>query len=161
MKISLAGFLCLFFCFGVFAQTSETVENSAVKVESIALMRDDGAGEPGDETEIFKTSDRPIHFQIQLDSFAPVSVKLILATADVKGLKAGTKILTISYKTNGEQNIVKFKGSPKTNWLEGKYLVEIFIDGKLAGEKEFEIEKSAAPAKQNNFTTRKPKTKNE
>jgi hypothetical protein len=46
MKISLAGFLCLFFGFGVFAQTSETVENSAVKVESIALMRDDGAGKP-------------------------------------------------------------------------------------------------------------------
>lgn len=161
MKISLAVFLCLFFNFGVMAQTVETPENRAVKVENITLMRDDGAGEPGAEIESFKTSDRPIHFQIQLDSLAPATVKIILATADVKGLKAGTKILTISYKTNGEQNIVNFKGSPKTAWLAGKYRVDVFIDGKLAGNKEFEIEKSAATTKQNNFTPRKPKTKNE
>ncbi len=161
MKISLAVFLCLFFSFNISGQTSEDSENTNVNVESIALMRDDGRGNPGDETEFFKTTDIPVHFQIQINSFAPVTFKMTLAAADVKSLKAGTKILTVSYKTNGEQNIVNFKGSPKTVWLAGKYRVEIFIDGKAAGNKEFEIS-AASPAQNNkkmNLTPPKPNTK--
>ncbi len=142
MKISLAVFFCLLLAVGAFGQTAETIENNTVKVESIALMRDDGAGDPGNETENFKTTDRPIHVQIQLDSLDSVSVKMILVTVEVKGLKTGTKILTVNYKTNGEQNIVTFNGSPKTVWQAGKYRVEVYIDGKIAGNKEFEIVKN-------------------
>ncbi len=167
MKFSLAVFFCLLFAVSTFGQTAEIIENNAVKVESITLMRDDGAGDPGDETENFKTTDRPIHVQIQLDSLDSVMVKMILVTIEVKNLKTGTKILTVNYKTNGEQNIVNFKGSPKIIWLAGKYRVEVYIDGKLAGNKEFEIVKSfSAPDKQTNFPTLKstvklkPKRKN-
>ena len=142
MKISLAVFFCLLLAVSTFGQTAETVDDNKVKVESITLMRDDGAGEPGDETENFKTTDRPIHVQIQLDSLNSVTVKMIMAAVEVKGLKTGTKILTVNYKTNGEQNIVTFNGSPKTVWLAGKYRIEVYIDGKIAGNKEFEIIKN-------------------
>ena len=160
MKFLLEVFLCLFFTFCVFGQTAETAEKSIVNVENIALMRDNGEGSPGAETEIFKTSDFPIHCQITLDSVKSSTVKMILAAVTVNGLKAETKILTVSYKTNGEQNIVNFRGSPEKAWMAGKYRVDIFIDNRLAGNKEFTIEKSASsPAGQTNFTPPKPKPK--
>lgn len=158
MKFSLAVFLCVFFALNTFGQASESLETSEVNVENIALMRDDGKGNPGDETESFKTTDFPIHCQITLDSVKPATVKMILAAVSVNGLKPETKIMTVSYKTNGEQNIVNFRGSPKNVWLAGKYRIDIFLDDKLAGKKEFTIEKTAA-AEQKNFTNGKPQTK--
>lgn len=160
MKIFLAAVLYLFFGLSAFAQITATAENEPVKVESIVLMRDDGAGDPGAETESFKTSDKPIHFQIILDSITPAAVKLILSAKDVKGLKTGTKIFAVNYKTDGEQNIVYFRGSPKTVWLAGSYQVDVYIDDKLAAGKKFEIEKSnSTPAEQTNFSPQKPKAK--
>lgn len=157
MKFLLVVFLCLFFTFGVSGQTAE---KSLVNVESIALMRDDGKGNPGAETEIFKTSDFPLHCQITLDSVKSSTVKMNLVAVTVNGLKAETKILTVSFKTNGEQNIVNFKGSPQKAWMAGKYRVDIFIDNRLAGNKEFTIEKSASSTTgQTNFTPPKTKTK--
>lgn len=160
MKFFLIISLCLFFSFDVFAQAAETAEKSEVKIENIALMRDDGEGKPGDETEIFKTTDSPIHFQITLDSVKATTVKMILAAVAVGGLKPGTKIMTIGYKTNGEQNIVTFRSSPQNAWLAGKYRVDIFIDDRLAGNKEFTIEKpSGSTGEQTNFTPPEPKPK--
>lgn len=167
MRFLLVVFLCLFCGFGVFAQNTETAEKAIVNVEAIALMRDDGEGNPGEETEVFKTTDFPIHCQVTLDSVKATAVKMILAAAAVPGLKAETKILTINYKTNGEQNIINFRGSPQKAWLAGKYRVEIFIDNRLAGKKEFIIEKSGSKsAGQKNFAASKttakgkPKRKN-
>jgi hypothetical protein len=163
MKFLLVVFLCLLFGFGVFGQTTETTEKTTVNVENIALMRDDGEGNPGAETEIFKTTDFPIHCQITLDSVKSSTVKMILVAVAVSGLKAETKIMTVNYKTNGEQNIVNFRGSPQNVWLAGKYRVDIFVDNRLAGNKEFTIEKSgASSAGQTNFSPKpkpKPKTK--
>ena len=159
MKILFVVFLCLFFGFSVFGQAAEVAETNTVSVENIALLRDDGEGNPGVETEVFKTTDFPIHCQITLDSAKSSTVKMILAAVTVTGLKAETKIMTVSYKTNGEQNIVNFRGSPNKVWMAGKYRVDIFVDDKLAGKKEFEIEKSTLPAGQTNFTPPKPKQK--
>lgn len=159
MKILFVVFLCLFFGFSVFGQASESPETVTVNVENIALMRDDGEGNPGVETGVFKTTDFPIHCQITLDSVKSSAVKMNLVAVTVAGLKAETKIMTVSYKTNGEQNIVNFRGSPNKSWLSGKYRVDIFVDDKLAGKKEFEIEKSPLPAGQTNFTPPKPKPK--
>ena len=160
MKFLLVVFLCLFFGFSVSGQTTETAEKTVVKVENIALMRDDGEGNPGNETEVFKTTDFPIHCQITLDSANASTVKMNLVAVTVNGLKTETKILTVSYKTNGEQNIINFRGSPEKAWMAGKYRVDIFIDNRLAGNKEFTIEKTvSSSAGQTNFTSPKPKTK--
>lgn len=162
MRLLLLVLLCLFFGFGVFGQSVETQEKIAVKVENIALMRDDGEGNPGAETENFKTTDFPVHCQITLDSVKPATVKMNLIAVSVNGLKAETKFLTVSYKTNGEQNIVNFRGAPQNLWLAGKYRVDIYVDDKPAGNKEFTIEKSGALSDgQNNFgqSKSKPRTK--
>jgi hypothetical protein len=159
VKILFVLFLCFFFGFSILGQASESAETITVNVENIALMRDDSEGNPGVETEVFKTTDFPIHCQITLDSVKSSAVKMNLVAVMVAGLKAETKIMTVGYKTNGEQNIVNFRASPNKIWLAGKYRVDIFVDNKLAGKKEFEIEKSTLPTGQTNFTPPKTKTK--
>jgi len=161
VKILFVVFLCLFFGFSVFGQAAESAETITVNVENITLMRDDGKGNPDVETEVFKTTDFPIHCQITLDSVKSSTIKMNLVAITVAELKAETKIMTVSYKTNGEQNIVNFRASPNKIWLAGKYRVDILVDDKLAGKKEFKIEKSSLSAGQINFTPSKskPKTK--
>ena len=79
---------------------------------------------------------------------------------NVKGLKADSKIITVSYKTNGEQNIVNFKGAPDNVWIAGKYRIDIFVDEKLAGNREFEIQQNEpVSTAQTNFVEPKPKPK--
>lgn len=160
MRFLLVVILCLFYGLGVFGQTTETAEKAIVNVESIALMRDDGEGNPGEETEVFKTTDFPIHCQVTLDSMKAAAIKMIVAAAAVPGLKAETKILTINYKTNGEQNIINFRGSPQKAWMAGKYRVDVFVDNRLAGNKEFIIEKpGSASAGRTDFSPPKIKSK--
>jgi len=161
MKAFLILSFCLLFSLAAFGQPPAAPKNKpSVGIESIVLMRDDGDGNADEETAIFGQRDVPIHCQINLDSFIPAIVKMNLIATNVKGLRAESKIITVSYKTNGEQNIVNFKGSPDDIWLAGKYRVDVFVNDKLAGNKEFEIEKSTSPeAAQNNFVQPKPKPK--
>lgn len=156
MKIFLVLFLCLLFAASAPAQTENVPEPAETGVEEITLMRDDGEGNAGDETDVFKTTDIPIHCQILLNSIKPAVVKMNLVAAEVRGLKTGMKILSVSYKTNGKQNVVVFRGSPEKIWLAGKYRVDIFIDNKLGGSKAFEIQKPA-PQKSAPANSAKPK----
>lgn len=161
MKAILILSFCLLFSLAAFGQPpAATTQKASVGVEGITLMRDDGNGNADEETTIFGQSDVPIHCQIFLDSFIPATVKMNLVATDVKGLKAESKIITVSYKTNGKQNVVNFSGSPDDIWLAGKYRIDIFVDNKLAGNKEFEIQKTTTTGTgQNNFVQPQPKPK--
>lgn len=162
MKTILILSFCLFFSLTIFGQPPAMREKPAVGIESIVIMRDDGDGNADEETAVFDQKDVPIHCRIFLDSFIPATVKMNLIATDVKGLKADSKIITVSYKTNGEQNIVNFKGAPDNIWLAGKYRIDIFVNEKLSGNKEFEIQSNktpSTPATQTNFVTPKPKPK--
>lgn len=144
MKIVGALFVCLLLSFAAFAQTSEIKNKTEIGVEEITLSRDDGSGEIGDEAESFLTTDVPIHCSILLNSMESATVKMNLVAVKAAGLKPESKIITVSYKTNGKQNRVNFTVSPEKFWTEGKYRVDIFIDGKISESKEFEITKPAA-----------------
>lgn len=161
MKAVLILSFCLFFSLTVSGQPpSAPKAKPVVGIESILLMRDDGDGNAEEETAVFKHSDVPIHCRIFLDSFIPATVKMNLIAMNVKGLKAESKIITVSYRTNGEQNIVNFRGAPDNVWIAGKYRIDIFVDEKLAGNKEFEIQQDKpAPPAQTNLAVPKPKTK--
>ena len=145
MKIILAGIVCLFFGLNVLAQGEKTDETDTapVEIEQIFLLRDDGAGKAGDETDNFSTADKILHFRIGLSSRKPAMIKLILAATDVGEIKPETTFVTVSYRTNGRQNVVNFSASPEDVWLAGKYRADIFVDGKLAAKKEFEIRAAA------------------
>jgi hypothetical protein len=67
-----------------------------------------------------------------------------LVAASVPGVKADTKVVSTSYTTKDGQNRVNFYGRPDGKWAPGKYRADIFVDGKLATNVQFEVQ---APAK--------------
>jgi hypothetical protein len=137
-------FLCLFFSLAAPGQTPEqSTDNEAVGVEEIYLAKDNGEGKAGEAETSFLTTDIPIFCVVQLNSTKPVTVKMNFIAVKVAGVKAETKVVSVSFKTNGKHNRVNFTGSPEGAWIAGNYRVDIFVDGKLAGSKELEIQKSA------------------
>lgn len=146
MKIILLFLLCVFVSFNTFGQ-SETDENSReLTVEEISLARDDGSGQAGEIAENFTTTDVPIYCLISLSSTKSVIVKMNLVAVSARAIKPGTVVVTLSYKTNGNQNRVWFKASPDGVWTVGKYRVDVLLDGKTSGSREFEIKKNAGKA---------------
>lgn len=146
MKLVSIVFLCLFFSFAALGQTPEQTpqqqDSEAVAVEEIYLAKDDGDGKAGEPATNFLTTDIPIFCVVQLNSTKPATVKMNFIAARVPGVKAETKVVTVSFKTNGKQNRVNFTGKPEDVWIAGNYRVDIFIDGKLAGSRELEIQKA-------------------
>ena len=141
MKIILTSLFCLFFGFNAFAQTEKTEEISETGIEQISLWRVGEDGKASEETTSFLTTDKPLLFRVQLTSTKTTTVKMVLVVVNVQGLKPETKSVTISFTTNGKQNIVNFKAMPESAWLAGIYRADVFINGKLTGNKEFLIEK--------------------
>lgn len=137
-KILLLTF-CLLFTTYTYAQIDQTKIQNQVNVEEIFLAKDDGSGNAGDKAENFTPNDIPIYCVVQLDSMKSATVKMNLVAVKVNGVKPGTRVITISFKTNGEQSRVSFKGAPQGKWIAGNYRFDIFIDGKPAGKKDFEI----------------------
>jgi hypothetical protein len=158
--------LCgLVFVFNAFGQVEPAAPTDEVAVETILLARDNGSGKPGEETETFFTRDIPIYCVVRLNSLKPALVKMNLVAVKVAGVKPETKVITVDYKTNGNQNRVNFTGKPDSIWTAGMYRIDIFINGKAGGSREFEIQKSPADAEQEKTqkqpapkTTQKPKT---
>lgn len=152
MKI-LSVILFTIFTLNVFGQT----EPKSVGVEELYLAKDDGKGKAGDVAESFQTNDVPIHCIIQLDSMNPTTVKMNFVAVEVKGVKAETKVVSVSYKTNGKQNSVDFTGKPEKIWTAGNYRIDIFLDDKLIQSKTFEIKNPPTlPAAANSFQPSKP-----
>lgn len=144
MKLISAIIFCLVFGLSIFAQTqTPQIQTDEPGVEEIYLARDNGEGKPGDIVESFLTTDVPIYCVVQLNSLKIVTVKMNFIAVAVKGVKSETKVFTVDYKTNGKQNRVFFTGTPDGKWVTGTYRVDIFVNGKAAGKKEFQIQNSA------------------
>ncbi len=141
MKLVLTVFLCLFSGLNAFSQTKEDNINQTVGVEEISLAN--SGDKAVDATDRFRTADVPIFCFIQLDSEKPATVKMILVAVKAAGLKPETKIVTVSYTTEANQNQVNFTASPNNGvWAAGDYRVDVYIGGKLAKSRSLVIEKS-------------------
>jgi len=166
VKIILITTLCLLFALSAFAQKVEdkNTEPQTVSVEEVFLAKDNGEGKVGDVAESFLTTDIPIYCVVQLNSTKPTTVRMNLIAVNVKGVKAESKVITVTYKTNGKQNRVSFTGKPDGAWTAGNYRIDIFIDDKLSVGKAFEIKATASEIQQNtaqveSFVPPKPKPK--
>jgi len=167
VKIILISALCLLFALTSFAQQDENVKTSEpeiVGVEEIYLARDNGEGKAGDVAESFLTTDIPIYCVVQLNSTKPATVRMNLVAVSVAGVKAESKVIAVSYKTNGKQDRVNFTGKPEKNWTVGSYRIDIFINDKLVVGKNFEIKRSPSEiqktaAQVESFVPPKPKPK--
>ena len=168
VKIILFTMLCLLLALSVAAQRSaadgQRPQTSVVGVEEVYLAKDNGEGVAGEATESFLTTDIPIYCVVQLDSTRPATVKMNLVAVSVAGVKAESRVITVSYQTNGQQSRVYFTGKPDRLWIAGSYRIEVFVDDKLAAGKNFEIVKSpsvtpkTAPVVED-FLPAKPKPK--
>ncbi len=136
MKFIYAILICIFVAAGVYAQGDRA---PAPAVEELYLAKDNGNGKAGDQVSEFSTSDIPIYCVVLLDTAARVTVKMNFVAVNVSGVKADTKVVTASYTTKDGQNRVNFSGRPDDKWTPGTYRVDIFLDGKIAKNVEFEI----------------------
>jgi hypothetical protein len=86
-------------------------------VDSIYLAKDDGTGQAGDAASSFVPTDIPIYCVVMLDSTTPVTIRMNLVAAKVTGVKADSKVLSVSYTTKDGQNRVNFTGRPTGKWV--------------------------------------------
>lgn len=112
---------------------------ASVNIENLYVAKDDGTGKAGDAVNSFSTTDIPIYCVVMLDSSTPVTVKMNFVAEKVPGVKAETKVVSVSYTTRDGQNRVNFTGKPAGNWVAGTYRADIFLDGKLAKNISFQI----------------------
>ncbi|MEO7539212.1 MAG: hypothetical protein ABIV21_04250 [Pyrinomonadaceae bacterium] len=125
----------LLFCQAGFGQAQPPVTN----VEELYLAKDDGSGKAGEQVTEFRTTDVPIFCVVLLDTNEKVTVKMNFVAVSVAGVRADTKVVTASYTTREGQNRVNFSGRPEGRWTPGRYRVDIFIDGKVVKNIEFDI----------------------
>ncbi len=138
MKVLYTILICLFAAAGALAQ-GDTPAPTGPAVEELYLARDDGKGKAGEQVDEFRTTDVAIYCVILLDATTKVTVKMNFVAVSVIGVKADTKVVTASYTTKEGQNRVNFTGRPEDKWTPGKYRVDVFLDGKIAKNIEFEI----------------------
>lgn len=136
MKALYTILICLIITVATFAQTEPPVPPG---IEEVYLARDNGEGKAGEQVTEFRITDVPIYCVVVLDSKAKAVVKMNFVAVAVSGVKPETKVVTASYTTNGRQDRVNFTGLPEDKWTPGKYRVDLFIDGKIAKNVEFEI----------------------
>jgi len=136
VKVLYTILICFFVVAGAYAQGDAPAPPA---VEELYLAKDDGNGKAGEQVEEFRTSDVPIYCVVLLDTTIKVTVKMNFVAVNVSGVKADTKVVTASYTTKDGQNRVNFSGRPDDKWTPGKYRVDIYLDGKIAKNVEFEI----------------------
>lgn len=155
IRLILPILVALYSASGVLAQT-EPVKTG---VEEIFVAKDNGAGKAGDLAESFVTSDIPIHCIVQLNSFAPATVKMNFVAVGVKGVKPETRVVSVSYTTNGKQNQVYFTGKPGGGaWVAGSYRIDVFVNDELAGSRSLQIARATTTTAANRFAnSAKPK----
>lgn len=132
--------IALFFSYSIIAQPAQ--KTTHYEVEDVYLAKDDGTGQAGEIVTEFRTTDVPIFCVVLLDTTDKVTVKMNFVAVNVTGVKADTKVVSASFTTIEGQNRVNFTGRPHDKWTPGKYRVDIFLDGKIARNVEFDIKKA-------------------
>lgn len=137
--VHLAAFAaCLLILSGIgFGQAVTAKE--PIGIEDVYLAKDDGTGHAGDVVTSFQTDDVPIYCVVVLESQAVATVKMNFVAVSVPGVKAETRVVSSAYTTKNGEDRVNFTGRPRDAWTAGKYRVDVFVDGKLTKNLEFEI----------------------
>lgn len=142
MNLILTFLICLTFVATAQAQAERPPLPQAI--EEVYLAKDDGSGKPGEQVTEFLVTDVPIHCVILLESSSATLLKMNFVAVTVAGVKPETKVVTASYTTKEGQNHVNFTGRPDEKWTPGKYRVDLFLNGQIVKNVEFEIKGGGA-----------------
>ena len=107
-----------------------TSTGSSTVVE-LHMAKDNGSGDPGDESETFNPSDRTIHCVVKLaDAKSGTKMKFTWWIVDAEGSK-NERVKEIDYTTRALENVVHAHLTLPQDWPKGKYKVEIYVNGAL------------------------------
>ncbi|HAF15624.1 MAG TPA: hypothetical protein DHU55_08120 [Blastocatellia bacterium] len=100
-------------------------------IKEIHMAKDDGNGEPGEQTTTFEPGDRTIHCIATLkEAKSGTQMKFSWWIVDADGTK-DQKIKDINYTTKTLENVVHGHLTLPQDWPTGKYKVEVYINGDL------------------------------
>ena len=95
------------------------------------MAKDNGKGDPGDETSIFSAKDRTIHCVVKLqDSKSGTKMKFSWFVVDTDNSK-NEKIRDIDYTTRALENVVHAHLTAPRDWPIGTYKVEVYVNENL------------------------------
>lgn len=111
--------------------SSGSDSTSSGVIREIHMAKDNGNGDPGDESDAFSPSDRTIHCVIKLAE-AKSGTKMNFAWWVVEADDTqNEKIKDIEYTTRALENVVHAHLTLPQNWPKGKYKVEVYVNGNL------------------------------
>lgn len=131
MNRALISALIVFFCLPLSLAASVTVKK-------VGLFKDSG-GNPGAATKSFSSRDNPFHVVVTMkptDGSATITATLIAVEA---AKTHDYKVASVDLGVVKGADEAKFKFSLPRPWPEGRYRVEIRVDGKTVRSLDFNI----------------------
>lgn len=111
--------------------TAGTPTTSTGALSDVHMARDDGKGDPGDETDTFNSKDRTIHCVTTLkDAKSGTQMKFSWYVVEAEGGQ-NEKLRDIDYTTRALENVVHGHLTAPRDWPAGKYKVDIYVNGNL------------------------------
>ncbi len=104
---------------------------SGTYIKEINMARDNGRGDPGEETTSFSPDDRKIHCVVKLkEAKSGTAMRFSWWIVDADGTQ-NKKIKDIDYTTRTLENVVHGHLVLPNNWPLGKYKVQVYVNGDL------------------------------
>lgn len=121
------------------APPPEANTGSGEYIKEVHMAKDNGRGGPGDETDSFAPDDHTVHCVVTLkEAKSGTKMQFSWWIVDADNTK-NQKIKDIDYSTKPRENIVHGHLTLPTDWPEGKYKVQIFVNGELDKTVAYEI----------------------
>jgi hypothetical protein len=136
----LAAGLLVFVVLACNFSTNSNSGSDSGPISKITMAKDNGSGEPGDETNTFSPSDHKIHCLVTLKT-PKEGTKISFAwwIVDAEGTK-NEKLKDLDYTTDSDVKVVHGNLSSTKDWPSGKYKVEARVDGNLEKTVAFTVE---------------------
>ncbi|QQS43112.1 MAG: hypothetical protein IPM63_09355 [Acidobacteriota bacterium] len=139
MRIALAALVCLLAVPCALGQTNGNEGADDAPAISISIAKEEKDGTIAEGLETIGPNDIPLICYIDLPTDDSTVVKMVIVAVKAVGLRANSNYITVSYKTSEGENQVAFNARPASKWPAGSYRVDVFIDGKKAGSKDFKV----------------------
>lgn len=122
------------------ANTATTSSTSTGALTDVHMARDDGKGDPGEQTDTFNGKDRTIHCVTKLkDAQSGTKMKFSWYVVEAEGT-SNEKIRDIDYTTRPLENVVHGHLTAPRDWPVGKYKVEVYVNGNLEETVRYTVE---------------------
>jgi hypothetical protein len=113
-------------------------------IKEVHMARDNGKGGPGEATDTFGATDRTIHCVVELaEPNAEAKIRYSWWVVEAEGENnekvKNDKIEDIEYTTKPEDRIVHGHLTVPDDWPQGKYRVDIYVNGNLERSVEYNV----------------------